>query len=167
VDEPTQLRGSLGLLDVCDGVSLLWRDPGELLVDPFGSERTALNLPGLDPGCRIWPFAGPGIMLYSGGVTELVFLKSMNTSMLATLGGWEIAGIVVVVLVLFGARKVPELMGGLGKGIREFKKASREVQDEIQQAIEEDPAPRPTPRPPAQPSQPRTPPSDTPTDSGN
>lgn len=57
------------------------------------------------------------------------------------LGGWEIAGIVVVVLVLFGAKKVPELMGGLGKGIKEFKKASREVQDEIQQAIDTEPPP--------------------------
>jgi len=77
------------------------------------------------------------------------------------LGGWEIAGIVVVVLVLFGAKKVPELMGGLGKGIREFKKASREVQDEIQQAIEqEEPAAKPKPRPPAGPTEPRTPTSD-------
>lgn len=71
------------------------------------------------------------------------------------LGGWEIAGIVVVVLVLFGAKKVPELMGGLGRGIREFKKASREVQDEIQQAIEEQPEPRPKPKAPSQPTQAR------------
>lgn len=71
------------------------------------------------------------------------------------LGGWEIAGIVVVVLVLFGAKKVPELMGGLGKGIKEFKKASREVQDEIQQAIEEEPDSKPKPTPPSQPTQPR------------
>jgi sec-independent protein translocase protein TatA len=73
------------------------------------------------------------------------------------LGGWEIAGIVVVVLVLFGARKVPELMGGLGKGIREFKKASREVQDEIQQAIDTDPPPsKPTPKPPTGTTEPRS-----------
>ena len=64
------------------------------------------------------------------------------------LGGWEIAGIVVVVLVLFGAKKVPELMGGLGRGIREFKKASREVQDEFQQAIETEPESKPRPKPP-------------------
>jgi sec-independent protein translocase protein TatA len=76
------------------------------------------------------------------------------------LGGWEIAGIVVVVLVLFGARKVPELMGGLGKGIKEFKKASREVQDEIQQAIDEEPPSKPPARPPSQPAQPRTSPDD-------
>jgi sec-independent protein translocase protein TatA len=78
------------------------------------------------------------------------------------LGGWEIAGIVVVVLVLFGARKVPELMGGLGKGIKEFKKASREVQDEIQQAIDEEPESKSAPRPPSQPTQKRNDPSDTP-----
>jgi sec-independent protein translocase protein TatA len=85
----------------------------------------------------------------------------MNNTLIAMLGGWEIAGIVVVVLVLFGAKKVPELMGGLGKGIKEFKKASREVQDEIQQAIDEEPPSKPTPRPPAQPAQPRSTPSDT------
>ena len=84
----------------------------------------------------------------------------MNNTLIAMLGGWEIAGIVVVVLVLFGAKKVPELMGGLGKGIKEFKKASREVQDEIQQAIDEEPPSKPTPRPPAQPAQPRSTPSD-------
>ena len=77
------------------------------------------------------------------------------------LGGWEIAGIVVVVLVLFGAKKVPELMGGLGRGIREFKRASREVQDELQQAIEDDPQSKPRPRPPAQTPQPRQPGPDT------
>ncbi len=81
----------------------------------------------------------------------------MNTLLLSMLGGWEIAGIVVVVLVLFGAKKVPELMGGLGKGIREFKKASREVQDEIQQAIEEEPQSKAKPRPPSQTPQPRKP----------
>jgi len=85
----------------------------------------------------------------------------MNTVLLATLGGMEIAGIVIVVLVLFGARKVPELMGGLGKGIREFKKASREVQDEFEQALEDEDRPRrPSARPPAQPAQPRGTPSD-------
>lgn len=82
----------------------------------------------------------------------------MNATLLAMLGGWEIAGIVVVVLVLFGARKVPELMGGLGKGIKEFKKASREVQDEIQQAIDEEPPPaKPTPKPPEGTTQPQKP----------
>lgn len=58
--------------------------------------------------------------------------------------GWpEIVAILVIVLILFGAKKVPELMRGLGQGIKEFKKASREVQDEIQREIESEPPPEP------------------------
>lgn len=75
----------------------------------------------------------------------------MNTTFFAMLGWPEIIGILVIVLVLFGARKVPELMRGLGSGIKEFKKASREVQDEVERAIEEEP-PRPATKPtPAKP----------------
>jgi sec-independent protein translocase protein TatA len=43
------------------------------------------------------------------------------------LGFWEIAIIFLVILLLFGARKIPELAQGLGKGIREFKKSLREM----------------------------------------
>ena len=49
-------------------------------------------------------------------------------------GGWEIVLILAVVLILFGAKKLPELAKGLGTGIREFKKATKEVTDEIQNA---------------------------------
>ena len=45
----------------------------------------------------------------------------LNTTILAALGGMEIAVILVIVLLLFGGRKIPELMKGLGKGIKEFK----------------------------------------------
>ena len=72
--------------------------------------------------------------------------------MLAFLGWPEIVAILAVVLLLFGAKKLPELAKGLGKGINEFKKASRDVQDEIERAVEEPsaPAPRsPTAYPPA------------------
>lgn len=71
----------------------------------------------------------------------------MTLSMLGMLGTTEIIIIAVVVLVLFGARKVPELMKGVGTGIKEFKKASRDVQEELHRASEE----------PAQPTQPRKP----------
>jgi sec-independent protein translocase protein TatA len=64
----------------------------------------------------------------------------MNTVFAAMLGGWEIILILAVVLILFGAKKVPELAKGLGQGIKEFKKATREVQDEITNSIEEEPA---------------------------
>lgn len=49
---------------------------------------------------------------------------------LGILGGQEIILILVVVLVLFGGKKIPELMRGLGKGISEFKKAKDDVYDE-------------------------------------
>lgn len=51
--------------------------------------------------------------------------------MLGSIGVPEILLILLVVLILFGARRLPEIGKGLGKGIREFKKASREITDEI------------------------------------
>ncbi len=67
----------------------------------------------------------------------------MNTVILGMLNGWEIVLILAVVLVLFGARKLPELARGLGQGIKEFKKATRDVTDELQSAIEAEPPPPP------------------------
>jgi len=72
-------------------------------------------------------------------------------AMLAVLGlsGGELVLVLVVILVLFGAKRIPEFAKGLGKGINEFKKASREVTDEIERSGEETPAPvKPAPRPP-------------------
>ncbi|RNC92281.1 MAG: twin-arginine translocase TatA/TatE family subunit [Allomuricauda sp.] len=46
--------------------------------------------------------------------------------LLGMLGPWQIVLIVVVVLLLFGGKKIPELMRGLGSGIKEFKDASKE-----------------------------------------
>ena len=45
----------------------------------------------------------------------------LNTVLLAMIGGPEIAIIVLALLLLFGGRKIPELMAGLGRGVREFK----------------------------------------------
>jgi len=73
----------------------------------------------------------------------------MNNCRLAFLGWPEIVAILAVVLLLFGAKKLPELAKGLGKGINEFKKASRDVQDEIERAVEE-PPPAPRTPPPSQ-----------------
>ena len=50
------------------------------------------------------------------------------------LGPQEIILICIVILVLFGAKKIPELMSGLGKGMREFKKASKDIESEISSA---------------------------------
>ncbi|MBC6606190.1 twin-arginine translocase TatA/TatE family subunit [Hymenobacter sp. BT188] len=61
----------------------------------------------------------------------------MNTPLLlflGDLGGGEIMLILVVILIFFGANKIPELARGLGKGIREFKDASSEIRSEIENA---------------------------------
>ena len=54
------------------------------------------------------------------------------------LGPMEIVLIVAVVLLLFGGRKIPELMRGLGQGMREFKKASRVDEDQDQEIQKKD-----------------------------
>ena len=58
-------------------------------------------------------------------------------------GGWEVVLILAVVLLLFGAKKLPDLAKGLGTGIKEFKKATREVTEELQNAASDNPAPAP------------------------
>ena len=53
------------------------------------------------------------------------------------LGPWEIALIILFVIILFGGKKLPELARGLGLGLKEFKKATREIKDEVQNAADE------------------------------
>jgi sec-independent protein translocase protein TatA len=50
---------------------------------------------------------------------------------LGMFGAWEIIAIVAVLLVFFGGKKIPELMKGLGQGIKEFKKASKNNSDDL------------------------------------
>jgi sec-independent protein translocase protein TatA len=57
---------------------------------------------------------------------------------LGNLGGPEIFLIVLFVLIFFGAKKIPELARGLGKGIREFKDATKEIKDEIEEGVKDD-----------------------------
>ena len=61
------------------------------------------------------------------------------------IGMWETVAILAVLLLLFGARRLPELAKGLGQGIKEFKKASRNVEDELHRALEVDDMPPPPP----------------------
>ena len=58
----------------------------------------------------------------------------MKTFLAWSVGPWEIVIILVVVLLLFGGRKIPELMEGLGKGVKSFKKGMKEVEGEIDNA---------------------------------
>ncbi|MEW6702820.1 MAG: twin-arginine translocase TatA/TatE family subunit [Bacteroidota bacterium] len=51
--------------------------------------------------------------------------------MFGNIGAGEIILIVLAILILFGARKIPELAQGIGKGLREFKKALNDVQEDI------------------------------------
>ena len=53
-------------------------------------------------------------------------------------GTWEIVLIVLVILLLFGGRKIPELMRGLGKGVKSFKQGMNEVEKEIKEIDEAD-----------------------------
>lgn len=47
------------------------------------------------------------------------------------LGTWEIIAIFLLILLIFGGKKIPEVARGLGKGLREFKKAKNEITDSI------------------------------------
>ena len=65
-------------------------------------------------------------------------------------GGSEWILIVIVVLLMFGGKKIPELMRGLGKGMREFKDAKDHVKNEIDEGMKEkDPKETPPAPPPA------------------
>jgi sec-independent protein translocase protein TatA len=77
----------------------------------------------------------------------------MNIMFAGFFGGWEIVLILAVVLILFGAKKLPELAKGLGQGIKEFKKATKDVTDELSSAMDESPPPPPRRLPPAEVSQ--------------
>ena len=62
------------------------------------------------------------------------------------IGGPELMLILFIFLLLFGANKLPELAKGLGKSIREFKKAASSVENEVRRAMEEEPTPPPAPK---------------------
>ncbi|MEH6536871.1 MAG: twin-arginine translocase TatA/TatE family subunit [Psychroserpens sp.] len=60
----------------------------------------------------------------------------ISSSIFLAPGAWQIILIVVVVLLLFGGKKIPELMRGLGSGIKEFKDASKEEEEENSSATD-------------------------------
>ncbi|MFM1913545.1 MAG: hypothetical protein RIR51_1388 [Bacteroidota bacterium] len=62
-------------------------------------------------------------------VNNLIFLNSLGAGELILIG--------LVILLLFGGKKLPELMKGLGKGIREFNDAKNEVKDQINKEIDD------------------------------
>lgn len=54
------------------------------------------------------------------------------------LGGTEVILIVLAIILLFGAKRIPELAKGLGRGIREFKDATKEIKSDIENSTKED-----------------------------
>lgn len=55
----------------------------------------------------------------------------MNGIILGIIGGQEIIFIAIIILIFFGGKKLPELMRGIGKGVREYNKAIKEVKNQI------------------------------------
>jgi sec-independent protein translocase protein TatA len=79
-------------------------------------------------------------------------MLQLNMSFLASfmnLGGPDLLVILVIILVLFGAKKLPELARGLGQAIKEFQKAKDEFTDELHKAGPSDDAAKGSPPPPA------------------
>ena len=60
----------------------------------------------------------------------------MNLPFMVSIGGWEVLLIFLVVLLLFGAKRLPELAKGLGKGIREFQGAVEGIEKELDEAAD-------------------------------
>lgn len=55
--------------------------------------------------------------------------------MFGNIGTGEILLVILFILIFFGAKKIPELAQGLGKGIREFRKAAKEVQNDVENEV--------------------------------
>ncbi len=62
----------------------------------------------------------------------------MHMYPLIMIGTWEIVAIVLIIVLLFGGKKIPELMKGLGKGVKSFKEGMNEVEKEVNEAVKED-----------------------------
>ena len=54
-----------------------------------------------------------------------------------SLGPWEIVLAVLVIIILFGGKKIPELARGLGKALKEFRKTTKDLKDEVNSAAED------------------------------
>ena len=66
---------------------------------------------------------------------------ALNTvfAFLGDIGTGEILLILFLVIILFGAKKIPELARGMGRGIREFKDATKEIKSEIENSVKDEP----------------------------
>jgi sec-independent protein translocase protein TatA len=61
----------------------------------------------------------------------------MTLGFLPNIGGGSLILIFLVIVLLFGAKRIPELARGLGRGIREFKDATKEIQDDLEEGLKD------------------------------
>ncbi len=58
------------------------------------------------------------------------------------IGTWELVLIILVIVLIFGGKKIPELMKGVGKGVKSFKEGMNEIDDQVNQADASKAAPK-------------------------
>jgi len=63
-------------------------------------------------------------------------MSYLHTAFLSNLSGWELVLIFAVILLFFGAKRLPELSESLGKSLNRFKKATSEVEEEVRSALD-------------------------------
>ncbi len=68
----------------------------------------------------------------------MAFTATIIPLFLGNLRGWEWIIIILVILLLFGGKKIPELMRGLGKGVHSFKQGLQDARDEINRPLDSD-----------------------------
>ena len=64
-------------------------------------------------------------------------MSSLVIAPLAFVGMWEVIIIALVILLIFGGKKIPELMKGLGKGVKNFKEGMKDVEDDVKEIKKE------------------------------
>ena len=65
-------------------------------------------------------------------------MSYLNTAFLSNLSGWELILIFAVILLFFGAKRLPELSESLGKSLKRFKKATSEVENEVRSVLDQE-----------------------------
>ena len=65
--------------------------------------------------------------------------STLQIAFIGNIGGWEVILVFLIVLLLFGAKKVPELFRSLGKGVNEFRKAKSEWESDISDVMNQEP----------------------------
>ena len=66
------------------------------------------------------------------------------------IGTWELILIILIIVLIFGGKKIPELMKGVGKGVKSFKEGMNEIEDQVNQSDPSKPAPKPDDTPKAE-----------------